>query len=117
PPRSRPESLRSSGAAPTSLATTTTADGQRRETRRSLQGERLTPRNSLALLLQQSAAQHAFRRQSVPAGLTHPLSAQVTRNQAGQLALAVHPLRHRPSSQPISCCANTSNIVAWMVRS
>jgi hypothetical protein len=28
----------------------------------------------LALLLEQSAAQHAFRRQSAPAGLTHSLS-------------------------------------------
>src|SRR6201984_1849706 len=45
--------------------------------------------------LEQSAAQHAFRWQSVPAGLTHSLSPQVTRNQAGQLALAVQPLRHR----------------------
>jgi len=49
----------------------------------------------LTLLLEQSAAQHAFRRQSAPAGLTHSLAPQVTRNQAGQLALAVQPLRHR----------------------
>ena len=30
----------------------------------------------------------------MPAGLTHSLSPQVTRNQAGQLALTVQPLRH-----------------------
>src|SRR5262249_39648452 len=39
----------------------------------------------------------AFRRQSVPAGLTHSLSPQVARNQAGQLALPLQPLRHRRS--------------------
>src|SRR6516165_2966152 len=44
---------------------------------------------------EQSATQHAFRRQSAPAGLAHSLSPQVTRDQAGQLALAVQPLRHR----------------------
>ena len=63
------------------------------------------------------AAQHTVRRQSVPAGLTDSLSPQVTRNQAGQLALPSSHCDIALSSQPISCCANTSNIVAWMVRS
>jgi hypothetical protein len=49
----------------------------------------------LALLLQQRAAQHAFRRQSPPPGLAHLLPPQIARNQTDQPALAIQPLRHR----------------------
>jgi hypothetical protein len=49
----------------------------------------------LALLLEQRTAQHAFRRQSPPSGLAHPLPAQITRHPADQPRLAIQPLRHR----------------------
>jgi hypothetical protein len=71
----------------------------------------------LALLLEQRTAQHTLRRQSPPAGLAHPLPAHITRHQ---LTNAGWPSSHCDiafNSQPISCCANTSNIVAWTVRS
>jgi len=46
----------------------------------------------LALLLEQRTAQHAFRRQSPPSGLAHPLPPQIARNQTDQPALAIQPL-------------------------
>jgi len=46
-------------------------------------------------LLEQRAAQHAFRRQAPPPGLAYPLSPQITRHQPDQPALAIQPLRHR----------------------
>ena len=42
-------------------------------------------------MLEQSAAQYAFRRQSVPAGLTHSLSPQVTRNRDIPVSRALQP--------------------------
>lgn len=36
----------------------------------------------LAVLLQQRAAQHGFRRQATPAGLAHPVAAQIVADQA-----------------------------------
>jgi hypothetical protein len=48
----------------------------------------------LALLLEQCTAQHAFRWQSPPASLAHPLSAQIARHEADQPSFAIEPLRH-----------------------
>jgi hypothetical protein len=48
----------------------------------------------LALLLEQRTAQHAFRRQSSPPGLAHPLPPQIGRHQADQPGLTIQPLRH-----------------------
>jgi hypothetical protein len=49
----------------------------------------------LAVLLEQGAAQHRLRRQAQPPGLPHPISAQVRRDQAGQLAVLIEPGGHR----------------------
>jgi hypothetical protein len=48
----------------------------------------------LALLLEQGAAQHAFRRQSPPPSLAHSLPPQIAGHQADQPGLAIQPLRH-----------------------
>ena len=47
----------------------------------------------LALLLQQRAAQHRFRRQSAPPGLAHTFAPQIARHHAHQRALAIQPAR------------------------
>jgi hypothetical protein len=47
----------------------------------------------LALLLQDRAAQHRFRRQPAPPGLVQPFAPQVTRHQAHQDALPIKPVR------------------------
>jgi len=47
----------------------------------------------LALLLQQRAAQHRFRRQPAPPGLAQTLAAQIARHQADQRALTIQPTR------------------------
>ena len=49
----------------------------------------------LALLLQDRAAQHRFRRQPAPPGLVQPVAPQVTRHQAHQDALPIKPVRDR----------------------
>jgi hypothetical protein len=49
----------------------------------------------LTLLLEQCTTQHAFRRQSPPASLAHPLPAQIARHKPDQPGLAIPPLRHR----------------------
>ena len=50
----------------------------------------------LAVLLEQGAAQHRLRRQSLPPGRFDAVPAQVRRNQDGQLAMVVEPGGHRP---------------------
>jgi hypothetical protein len=49
----------------------------------------------LAVLLEQGAAQHSFRRKSLPPGPLDPVSAQVRRDQAGQPAVVLEPRGHR----------------------
>src|SRR5215469_2108990 len=71
----------------------------------------------LALLLEQRAAQHAFRRQASPPGLAYSLSPQITRHQPDQPALAIQPLRHHLQLAADLVLRKTSNIVAWTVRS
>ena len=48
----------------------------------------------LALLFEQRAAQHAFRRQPPPPGLAHPLPPQIARHQVDQPGLPIQPMRH-----------------------
>jgi hypothetical protein len=49
----------------------------------------------LAVLLEQGTAQHRLRGQALAPGRLHPVSAQVRRDQAGQLAMVIEPRRHR----------------------
>jgi hypothetical protein len=49
----------------------------------------------LAMLLEQGAAQHGFRRQALPAGLPETMPAQVACHQPEQIAMLIQPLRHR----------------------
>jgi hypothetical protein len=44
-------------------------------------------------LLQQRAAQYGFRRQATPAGLAHPVAAQIVADQAEQWTMLIEPLR------------------------
>ena len=47
----------------------------------------------LAVLLQQRAAQHGFRRQATPAGLAQPVAAQIVADQAQQWTMLIEPLQ------------------------
>ena len=47
----------------------------------------------LPLLFEQRTAQHRFRRQPAPPGLSQPLTAQIARHQADQRALTIQPTR------------------------
>jgi hypothetical protein len=38
-------------------------------------------------------AQHGFRRQATPAGLAHPVAAQIVADQAEQWTMLIEPLR------------------------
>jgi hypothetical protein len=49
----------------------------------------------LAVLLEQGAAQHRLRRQSLLTRSAHPMPGQVRRDQAGQFAVVVEPCGHR----------------------
>jgi hypothetical protein len=71
----------------------------------------------LPLLFEQRTAQHRLRWQPPPSGFVQTVAAQIAGRQAYQHALAIQPLRDRFNSQPISCRAKTSNMVAWTVRS
>ena len=50
----------------------------------------------LAVLLQQTRAQHRLGRKPVASGLLDPVTTQVGGDQARQLTMPVEPLRHRP---------------------
>jgi hypothetical protein len=65
--------------------------GERPERRRVLERKRQLLIAQLAVLLEHGAAQHRLRRQALPPGLLHAISAQVRRDQAGQLAVVVEP--------------------------
>ena len=61
----------------------------------SLEMERQFLVAQLAMLLEHGAAQHRLRRQALAPGLLDPMSAQVGRDQAEQLAMVIDPRRHR----------------------
>ena len=47
----------------------------------------------LAVLLQQRAAQHGFRRQATPAGFANAVAAQIVADQAQQWTMLIEPVR------------------------
>src|SRR3954447_16576212 len=71
----------------------------------------------LPVLLEERTAQHRLRRQALPSGLLHPVAAQVPCHKAEQRRMLVQHCEAFFNSQPMSCLANRSNMLACTVRS
>jgi hypothetical protein len=71
----------------------------------------------LPILLQQRTAQHCFGGQALPPSGLYAAPDQIASHQAEQIAMLIQPLRHGLQLIADLVCRETSNMLAWTVRS